>query len=792
MTSALTIAVLQPAQVASRTMHACRCPDPRRHPRRQLRARAQLDLPARPGRRLLDAAADDRAQPQRLRLGRAQQRRRGPGHRLLLRLSDRLRRPGHEQRPAPSMSKRARSRPSSPASPASAGRLSPLYRQMTLGAVAAAALGSDMRAAGRTRLWRCRQRLADLPRQIEQGPPVRAGRPQPGIADDPGADQAGDRGQAGRPADAARDHPRLQRAGAARQAGRRHLQAHAALLVTPAQTGCVMSWVSFRERNVPPEGALFGFAPPAMTVGCTNPARPGSANWEPLDSYFYTRSKLPVPGGPVQWSSEGAAPTPYVRTEGLVSARCVNDGRLGYLSVRTNADPKDKRTDRIGGEVAVMGMFLPGWGMHLADMYIAQGDLLRSLEELGGAVDRHCEERMRRSNPAPTSGLLRCARNDDRGMTSPLDTPYRGGFVGREHHFALTVYFEDTDTAGIVYYANYLKFMERARSDMIRAAGVDQVAAHLSASGVYAVAEVEHPLPQARPALAMTWSSSARSRQVRGVSVRIHQRVMRGDEQLTDAQVTAAFLTPDGRPQRQPREWVREVQGDQRRAMMKANADDHLRARRAPRAARAASAQTARSGGAIAIAVPPLSTPKNEQTAAGSTLCDRARRWPMSSPRTSRSASALRRRTSSRSGCPPSRKSTAPSYPLWRTTGARQLVTGFVQARPDGRLTVGCYLYDVLSGARADPQGLHHRARRLAQGGAPLRRRHLYPGDRRTGPVPVAHRLCRGIKRRAGAGQAARGAGFRPGRSQISDAPAMRRSSRRPGRPAANGSPMSA
>ena len=57
-----------------------------------------------------------------------------------------------------------------------------------------------------------------------------------------------------------------------------------------------------------------------------------------------------------------------------------------------------------------------------------------------------------------------------------LDTPYRGGFVGSEHRFALTVYFEDTDAYGIVYYANYLKFMERARSDMIRAVGVDQAA----------------------------------------------------------------------------------------------------------------------------------------------------------------------------------------------------------------------------------------------------------------------------------------------------------------------------
>ena len=43
---------------------------------------------------------------------------------------------------------------------------------------------------------------------------------------------------------------------------------------------------------------------------------------------------------------------------------------------------------------------------------------------------------------------------------------------------------------------------------------------------------------------------------VRAASVSIHQRVMRGPEQLTDARVTAAFLTPDGRPKRQPREWV--------------------------------------------------------------------------------------------------------------------------------------------------------------------------------------------------------------------------------------------
>jgi hypothetical protein len=146
------------------------------------------------------------------------------------------------------------------------------------------------------------------------------------------------------------------------------------------ETGCVMSWTSFRENNAPPPGAMFGYAgQPGMTVGCVNPALPGSRDWVKLDSYWYTRSSNPVPGGPIVWSSEGASPTPYVRTQGLVSGQCVNDGSRGYLSIRTNHSPGDKRTDRIGGEVGVMGMFLPGWGMHLSDISEAQGDLVRAV-----------------------------------------------------------------------------------------------------------------------------------------------------------------------------------------------------------------------------------------------------------------------------------------------------------------------------------------------------------------------------------------------------------------------------
>jgi len=138
---------------------------------------------------------------------------------------------------------------------------------------------------------------------------------------------------------------------------------------------------------------------------------------------------------------------------------------------------------------------------------------------------------------------------------SDVDHPYEGAFVGGTHHFALRVYFEDTDVAGMVYYANYLKFMERARSDMLRCAGVDQRAAIESGEGVYVVAEanIKYRAP-ARLDDDLVVLSEVRA--VRAASCLIHQRVMRGRVVLADAMVTAAFLSHEGRPKRQPRVWV--------------------------------------------------------------------------------------------------------------------------------------------------------------------------------------------------------------------------------------------
>src|SRR3546814_16743115 len=75
-------------------------------------------------------------------------------------------------------------------------------------------------------------------------------------------------------------------------------------------------------------------------------------------------------------------------------------------------------------------------------------------------------------------------------VKAQLDQPYQGGFVGREHLFALRVYFEATDLSGVDSHATYLRFMERARSDMLRTAGIDQRGAADAGGGVYAIADL--------------------------------------------------------------------------------------------------------------------------------------------------------------------------------------------------------------------------------------------------------------------------------------------------------------
>lgn len=137
-----------------------------------------------------------------------------------------------------------------------------------------------------------------------------------------------------------------------------------------------------------------------------------------------------------------------------------------------------------------------------------------------------------------------------------LDQPLRGRFVGREHRFPVRVFFEDTDLSGVVYHANYLRFMERARSDMLAASGIDQRQAWEAGEGVYVVADlrIRYRRPAKLDDALIVVSSLA---DFTAASATIHQRVMLDREVLTEAEVLAAFVAPNGgKPRRQPRAWL--------------------------------------------------------------------------------------------------------------------------------------------------------------------------------------------------------------------------------------------
>ncbi len=137
---------------------------------------------------------------------------------------------------------------------------------------------------------------------------------------------------------------------------------------------------------------------------------------------------------------------------------------------------------------------------------------------------------------------------------SSLPAPPSGAFQGPLHLFPLRVYYEDTDLSGIVYHANYLRWFERARSDMLRLLDIDQRAAAESGEGTYAVADLSiRYLAPARLDDAVTIATS--TTELGAASVCLHQCALRGKERLAEAFVRVAFISPEGRPRRQPSAW---------------------------------------------------------------------------------------------------------------------------------------------------------------------------------------------------------------------------------------------
>lgn len=128
-------------------------------------------------------------------------------------------------------------------------------------------------------------------------------------------------------------------------------------------------------------------------------------------------------------------------------------------------------------------------------------------------------------------------------MTAHLDGEIRDG----RHHMQVRVYYEDTDFSGIVYHANYLRFMERGRTNYLRLLGADQRA-------LFAEAETEAPgfafvvrsmrLEFIRPAhMDDLLDVVTRPLEVRGASITLHQEIKRGPILLLEADVKVAFVS---------------------------------------------------------------------------------------------------------------------------------------------------------------------------------------------------------------------------------------------------------
>lgn len=153
--------------------------------------------------------------------------------------------------------------------------------------------------------------------------------------------------------------------------------AHVPLCTEGDQTGCVLTWATFRDTAPPPEGALFGRPRDGEGVaGCVNPAAVEGGPAEltpylPADASASILASLGVGAGGegATWLEGGEITTPFVTLPGLVRGECVERDGFNYLEVTVQPDP-GPRADDIAGDLT------PEWGLHLVDVSVVMGDIV--------------------------------------------------------------------------------------------------------------------------------------------------------------------------------------------------------------------------------------------------------------------------------------------------------------------------------------------------------------------------------------------------------------------------------
>ncbi len=153
---------------------------------------------------------------------------------------------------------------------------------------------------------------------------------------------------------------------------------HIPLCRKPAQTGCLVTYVSFRATAPPPANTRFGkVTEPGMVAACTNPAALGGGS-ATLHAYLAADGRSIVDASPAPpWVvPERPIDTPWVSVPGLLSARCASNEHASYLEITVHGDPSDPRADNIRGDLSVGNQVLADWGLHLIDANLGMGNLV--------------------------------------------------------------------------------------------------------------------------------------------------------------------------------------------------------------------------------------------------------------------------------------------------------------------------------------------------------------------------------------------------------------------------------
>ena len=136
------------------------------------------------------------------------------------------------------------------------------------------------------------------------------------------------------------------------------------------QTGCAITYGSFRTTAPPPADSFFGTSRgPGLEAACTNPANLAGGSGT-LHPYLPADGKsLPIlPASTPEWGAPVS--TPFVALPDFLSAECAEHDGFHYLAITVHGDPADPRIDDIGGDLT------PQWGLHLVDANVAMGDLV--------------------------------------------------------------------------------------------------------------------------------------------------------------------------------------------------------------------------------------------------------------------------------------------------------------------------------------------------------------------------------------------------------------------------------